>query len=477
MRPRHGLPRKWTGSRMRQQKKSMTTRLYGSIFRSPARMSVLAFLGLIGLGTLLLMLPAASTGRPVGLVDALFTATSAGCVTGLVVMDTGSALTAFGQAVVLGLIQAGGLGIMTISTLFLMMAGKRPSLAGRMLVQDTFTQGGRRTLQSILRDVALFTLTFEALGAVFMFFRFLPGRTAGRALYLSVFHSISAFCNAGFSLFSDSFLSYRSDWVLNLTLCLLIISGGIGFLVLSELRRQPSFNRRTWSRMSLHSKLVLSTTIFLIGSGALIILFMERDNTLAALSPGSRLLASLFQSVTARTAGFNTLPVGSLANETLFFLILLMFIGASPGSCGGGIKTSTFATLVTLGISRLRGRERPQLFHRSISQASVGKAVSVVMISSLVVVTAVMALLMTEVGEIPHMAARGRFLELLFEAVSAFGTVGLSTGITGGLSTAGKAIITLVMFVGRLGPLVIAMAVSRPDASRYYYAEENIMIG
>jgi trk/ktr system potassium uptake protein len=398
-------------------------------------------------------------------------------VTGLVVVDTGKIFSLFGQLVILILIQAGGLGIMTLSTLFLMAAGRRPGLAGRIVIQDTFTSGGERSLYSILRDVALFTFAIEGMGMALMFFRFLPGRDVADALYLSLFHSVSAFCNAGFSLFSDSFMAYREDWVLSLVICLLIITGGIGFLVLSELKRQFPFNRRTWSRLSLHSKLVLSTTAILLIFGSLLLVFMEWDNTLAPLSVPGRCLAGFFQAVNARTAGFNTLPIGDLANETLFVLILLMFIGASPGSCGGGIKTTTLASLTVLGISRLRGKERPQLFRRTISNKSVGKAISVVMISMFVVVIGTMLLLMSELGEIPHPFSRGKFLELLFEVVSAFGTVGLSTGGTGGLSVEGKLILTFVMFVGRLGPLAIAIAVSHRRAPSYYYAEEGIMIG
>jgi trk system potassium uptake protein TrkH len=204
---------------------------------------------------------------------------------------------------------------------------------------------------------------------------------------------------------------------------------------------------------------------------------LEWHNTLASLSLPGRFLAGFFQAVSARTAGFNTLPIGKMANETLFVLIMLMFIGASPGSCGGGIKTSTFASLIVLGISRLRGHERPQIFHRTIPATSIAKAMSVVMISTVVIGIATMVIMMTELGETPHPMSRGKFLELMFEVVSAFGTVGLSTGVTEGLSEAGKLILSFVMFVGRLGPLVIVLAVSRRDAPHYYYVEEEIMSG
>ena len=448
-----------------------------SLFGSPARVSIFSFSAIIGLGTILLMLPAASVMNSLNFVDALFTAVSATCVTGLTVVDTGSTFSVFGQLVILLLIQIGGLGIMTLSTVFVLLAGKRPTLAGRLFIQDTFTHSGERGISALLRDVVLFTAAFEIFGALMLFFRFLPGKTVYEAIYQSIFHSISAFCNAGFSLFSDSFVPFKQDWILNVTISFLIISGGIGFLVLSELKRQFPYNRRRWSRLSLHSKMVLSTTFFLIVAGTLSILLMEWQNTLAPLSVPGRFIASFFQAVSARTAGFNTLAIGNLANETLFMMILLMFIGASPGSCGGGIKTTTFSSLVILGISRLRGKRSPQIFHRTISQASIGKAISVVLISAFIIILGTFLILMTEIGEVSHLQSRGKFLELFFEVISAFGTVGLSTGLTPGISASGKIILSLVMFTGRLGPLMIAIAVSRRETSRYYYAEEAIMAG
>jgi trk/ktr system potassium uptake protein len=452
-------------------------RISESIVRSPARTVIIGFALVIFIGTFLLMSPAASTGEHLGFVNALFTATSAVCVTGLTVVDTGSALSPFGQIILLILIQLGGLGIMTMSTLFLMLAGKRPGLAGQILVQDTFTHSRDRHISSILKDVVIFTCAIETLGVLFMFFCFFPDNSPQKALFLSIFHSVSAFCNAGFSLFPNSFVGYQQDWVLNIVICFLIVCGGIGILVLSELKRNFSLRHRFWARLSLHSKLALSTTAALIVSGTFFIIITEWHNALLTLPVPSRFLAAFFQSITSRTAGFNTLPTGNLANETLFFIILLMFIGASPGSCGGGIKTTSFATLVVLGMSRFRGHERPQLFNRTISNASVGKAISVIMLSIVVVFAGTMLLLMTELGDVAHPQSRGKFLELLFEVVSAFGTVGLSTGITSQFSVIGKIIISGIMFVGRLGPLVIGMALSREVVSRYYYAEETIMVG
>jgi len=452
-------------------------RISRSFLHSPAQMMVLSFAGIIFFGALLLMLPEAAETKSIAAIDALFTATSAVCVTGLTVVDTGKTFSLFGEIVIVLLIQAGGLGIMTLSTFFLLLAGRRLGLTGQFLVQDTFTYSRERSPGSILKDVILFCIISEGLGMVLLFFCFLPGNGADQAFYLSVFHAISAFCNAGFSLFSDNLSGYRDHWGVNLVICSLIITGGLGFLVLFEIRRQIASPHRVWARFSLHSKIVITTTAVLLVSGTLMIAFMEWQNTLAPLSIPHRFLASFFHSVNARTSGFNTLPVGHMANETLFVIIMLMFIGASPGSCGGGIKTTTFAALAVAGLSRLRGHDRPQMFKRSLPVASLGKAFSVVMISTLVIVIGLMVILMTEIGDISHPESRGLFLELLFEIVSAFGTVGLSTGVTNGLSDAGKIIITLMMFIGRLGPLVIGIAVSRPISSRYHHAEENIMVG
>ncbi|MFH2218068.1 MAG: TrkH family potassium uptake protein [Pseudomonadota bacterium] len=457
--------------------KGRTLRISKSLVQSPNRIVAFGFAFLILIGTILLMLPASSKNLPLGFVDALFTSTSAVCVTGLTVVDTGGAFSAFGQFVILVLIQAGGLGIMTLSTLFLLLARRRPGLTGQIVIQDTYTHSSERSMTEILKDVVLFTLVIEVAGAAALFFCFFPKFGTANAIVLAMFHSVSAFCNAGFSLFSDSFAGYRENWLMNAVICFLIISGGIGFLVLSELKQKLSFRRPVWSRLSLHSKIVLSATLILLVSGAVFILLLEWGNTLAPLSVHGRFLSAFFQSTTARTAGFNTLPIGNMTNETLFILILFMFIGASPGSCGGGVKTTTMATLMVMGMSRLRGQERPQLFNRSISEGSVRKAISVVMLSTAVVCAGMIVLQMTELGSASHPQSRGKFLELLFEVVSAFGTVGLSTGVTGGLTVAGKIIVTLTMFVGRLGPLVIGVAVSRRAISRYHYAEEGIMVG
>jgi trk system potassium uptake protein TrkH len=455
----------------------LTQTISKRVFGSPARLSVLAFLLLILSGALLLCLPVSSAGRPIGFIDALFTATSAGCVTGLSTINVASDLSAFGQGVLLCLIQVGGLGIMTLSTVLILLAGGKTSFTERHIIKDTYTHSGRRSPASILYDVLLLTFIMELCGSVILFIKFYPGYGFNTALYYAVFHSVSAFCNAGFALFPGSLEMFRGDWVVNLVIVFLIITGGLGFLVISEIRTTRPFNKRKWNRLSLHTKIVLTATFFLIFSGMLIFLYTEWNNTLASFSVSEKLLASLFQSVTYRTAGFNTIPFDRLANETLFISMIFMFIGACPGSCGGGIKTTTAASLFLLGVCRMTGKDCTSAFNRTIPDHSIAKATNVVMISMFVITVGTIFLLMTELGNISHLESRGKFIELLFEVVSAFGTAGLSMGVTDSLSASGRLIITAIMFIGRLGPMIIATAISRKTSKAFMYAQENLMIG
>ena len=448
-------------------------------FVTPVNLPVLSFAGLIIVGTALLMLPVAAD-PPLPAIDALFTATSAVCVTGLVVVDTGSRLSLFGQWVVMILIQCGGLGIMTFSTVLILLLGGRFSLTSRSVIQDTFTHGSDIRLPTLVLHVVMFTLILETVGAALLLLRFSTTYPFGKALYYSIFHAISAFCNAGFCLYSQSFMNFKNDPLVNLTVCSLIITGGLGFLVLLELKRffLSSRNPRQARRLSVHSKLVLSLSFLLLLTGTLGFIILEWRSSMVGLSVPTKLISSFFQSVTTRTAGFNTLDFSKMANVTLLFSIFLMFIGAASGSTGGGIKVNTLGVLFALSRSRLRGEETTNIFRRTLTPASVGRAIAVFAVSMVVISVATMALMASELGTTPHAESRGLFLELLFEVVSAFGTVGLSVGVTRTLSTMGKVIIILVMFIGRLGPLSIALALSRrPSRARYRYAEENVMIG
>jgi trk system potassium uptake protein TrkH len=447
---------------------------------TPAAVLVGSFAGAIAGGAALLLLPGAATER-LSVIDAVFTATSAVCVTGLTVVDTGTRLTAFGQLVVLGLFQAGGLGIMTFAMFGVLLLGRNVSFRDRMVVEDSMHHSPTHELGRLLRYVLAFTLVVEAAGAALLFLRWRADFPAGRAAYLSVFHSVSAFCNAGFSLFPDSLVRYRGDPVVNAVVTALIIFGGLGFLVNMELRDQVlcRLRGRRPTRLSLHARLVLVVTGILLAVGMAGFLITEWNNLLRGMGMGERLLAGWFQAVTPRTAGFNTVDYGQASTATLFFTIFLMFVGGSPGSTAGGVKTTSLALLFLLLRARYRGRGRAMVFHRTIPHAVMDRALSVILMSWILASSALFLLAVAELGATPHAGARPQFIQLMFETVSAFGTVGLSTGITATLSPAGKLLLVLLMFAGRLGPVTVALAAGRRASGRvrFRYAEENVMVG
>ncbi|MFC1683369.1 TrkH family potassium uptake protein [Candidatus Zixiibacteriota bacterium] len=445
----------------------------------PSRTIIFSFLGVIVLGWILLSLPQASREAPLSLVDSLFTATSATCVTGLIVVDTGSRFTAFGQVVILALVQLGGLGIMTFSSFFLIVMGRRLSIKHRLVIQQSLSQVPRKDMFRLVKYVLGLTLLSEALGALLLYWRFIRIYPSHQAVYHAIFHSVSAFCNAGFSLYRTSFVGFQDDIWVNLVMIGLIVFGGLGFFALADVN---VFGRlagsRSVRRLSLHTKIVFTVTVILIVTGTLLVLLLEWQNTLADKCFGVKLLASFFQSVTARTAGFNTLLTDRLTNASLLLVIILMFIGASPGSTGGGIKTSTFGILIALMLARLKGRRNVELFHRTIPLAIVATAISVAALALITVALVTMILSVTEGGLGSDRAGRGKFLELLFETTSAFGTVGLSTGVTPNLTTLGKILISITIFVGRVGPLTLALAVGQRQIGRSFeYPEENVMVG
>lgn len=426
-------------------------------------------MAVIAIGTVLLTLPVSAVGERLDLVSAFFTATSAVCVTGLVVIDTGTRLTGFGQLVVISLIQIGGLGIATMSTLAAIILGRRIALRRRLIMQEALNQVTMAGLVRLTRYIASVTLLFELAGAAILatHWRSLVG--GGRAIWLGLFHSISAFNNAGFDLFGEfrSLTPFVGDFVVNAVISCLIIAGGLGFIVIAEL---TSGERR---RLSLHTRLVLATTAGLILAGFLGILCLEwnNPNTLGSLPVPTRFLAAYFQSVTARTAGFASIPFNGLHQATLLLVAILMFIGASPGGTGGGIKTTTFATLVAYVSAIVRKKNDPVVFHRRISIESARKALAVISLALLSVIAVVMLLTVIE-GE------RFTFLQIMFETVSAFGTVGLSTGITPLLSNAGRVLIAIMMFIGRVGPFTLTVAITTTDqGNAVRYAEEKVIIG
>jgi trk system potassium uptake protein TrkH len=441
---------------------------------NPAMIIVYGYLIVDLLGTLLLSLPVSSKGPGIPLIDALFQATSALCVTGLTTVDVGTTFTLFGQSVIMALMEIGGLGVMTFSVVFFLFLGRGFSARGRWIITESFVAAPHRRMKSLLKLIFLFTLLIQIIGALLLFIQWREEMSVSSALYAAFFHSISAFCNAGIALFPTSFVSWRGSILLNATICSLIVLGGIGFPVIYEFfNRARSFRARKRVAVSLHSRIVLTTTLVLIVAGALLVFVLERDNQIAGLTVKEKILASLFQSITARTAGFNTLDTGSLAVATLFILIILMFVGASPGSCGGGIKTTSLAVLVAILNDRIRGRHSASLFKRTIPEEHVSKALAIFILAVIVLTAGLVVLLVTQPNP-----PREDFLTYLFEAVSAFGTVGLSMGITSSLTVIGKIVIIGIMLLGRVGLLTVAYVVtSRRVIAPYRYAEEKIMIG
>jgi len=447
---------------------------------SPASTLALFFAVSILSGALLLATPLASTGPSMSFVDALFTATSAQCVTGLTVVDTGTAFTLFGQLVILILIQLGGLGITTFSVYLFVYLRTGVGLRDRWIIHETLLHTPVRSLRDLVQAVIHLTLFIEAVGAILLALVFVPRFGWGEGLYYAVFHSISAFCNAGFALFSDNLIGFRNDPIVNLTIMLLIILGGIGFLVINELLdiRQRMRSRRRW-RLSLHSKLVLVTTTLLIIGGWITIFLLEIGNgAFRETSLGEALWISLFQSVTTRTAGFNSIDLNALGVPTIFLLIALMFIGASPGSTGGGVKTTSLAVFVAALYSRLKGYRVTSVFKRTIPEETVNKTFTLFLLAALWIGVMTFFVLLVEASGLSAAQSHGLLLDYLFEVVSAFGTVGLSLGVTSKLTVMGKLLITLLMFVGRIGLLTFAfVVVKQAGRDGTLYAEENIMIG
>jgi trk system potassium uptake protein TrkH len=460
--------------------------------RNPTKTLIASFLVLIVSGAGLLMLPKASAAENTSLVDALFTATSATCVTGLIVKDTGSDFSLMGQVIILALIQLGGLGIVVFGAVFALLLGQALSLRERVAMQDLLSARTLGRISNIIAFIFVGTILIEAVGAVSMFAMFddVPGWIGNvrQQWFCSIFHSISAFCNAGFSLFSDSFASYNKRPQVYTVICPLIILGGLGFGVLYDLvniaaDRVKRFFKKRFSkhyrfsmaaprRMQLQTKIVLSVSALLIVLGMLAILLFERyaGESGSAENPG--VLGALFQSITARTTGFNTVDISQLSAPSRFILILLMFVGGSPGSTAGGIKTVTLAVVIMTAIAALRKREEVEMFKRSVRIVVVGRAITVTLLFVLVLFGATLVLSITE-------SANGFTMsDIFFEAGSALGTVGLTTGITSSLTTAGKLIIIAVMLIGRLGPLTLLAALTfNLKPVRYNYPDEAIIVG
>jgi len=429
---------------------------------------ITTFLILILLGTLLLVLPISTHSGDLSWENAFFTSVSAVTVTGLTVVNTADDFTHTGQIFILLLIQLGGLGFMTFSTLTILILGKSISITNKLILENDFTQGSYQNIKDLLKKIIIFTFGFELLGSVLLFMQF-SGLQIKDRIFSSVFHSISAFCNAGFSVFSNGFESYRSHTGINITISFLIVTGGLGFLVLNEILLFFQ-KKKGFSKFTLHSKLVLIVSSILIFAGTFIIFAEELFNKANDLPISDKLLSSFFHSISARTAGFNTLDLNILSYSSFFILLILMFIGASPGSTGGGIKTTSAGMVFAYFRSRLRGRENVNLFYRTIPQKNYEKAFLMIIISFVFISLSLMLIFSFE--------TKFNFSELLFEVVSAFGTVGLTLGITAELSSISKIVIMITMFIGRIGPLTLLLAMSRKESKAVFnYPDENIMTG
>ena len=440
----------------------------------PGQVVALAAMALILLGASLLLLPFATPPETnLGILDALFTATSAVCVTGLIVMDTPHDFTLFGQWVILLLIQIGGLGYALMATLILLVLGRRLGLRDRMMLTETLNTMDMQGLVRFVKLVALITFTLEGLGACVLTMRFAQDYAWGTALYYGIFHAISAFNNAGFALFSDSLAPFQTDWTMNITVTMLIILGSIGFLVFEDLL--DNFHRRRF-RLRTHTKLVVVTTLLLVVGGALGISVLEWNNpaTFQSLSAGEKLTTAYFQSV-SRTAGFTTMNIGDMHEATLYTLLLLMAIGGSPGSMSGGIKTTTIAIVGLTVWSMLRRDLDVEVFHRRIPENLITQALCLTILA-LALITG-MTLLLSSVESQP-------FLSLMFEVTSAMGIVGMSLGdgearsLSALLTDFGKIMIMIGMLLGRFGPLLIGLfAVKTSVHKPYRYATGRVVIG
>jgi trk system potassium uptake protein TrkH len=441
-----------------------------------SRTICLGFLVLIAVGTLLLMLPfATAEGGWNNPLVALFTATSAVCVTGLIVVDTGSYFSSFGEFIILTLIQVGGLGYMTATTVLLLLLGRRLGLRERLAIQQSMDKAELAGGRSLVISIIAMTLIFELTGIFCLFPTFSRDYGSGYGLWLAVFHSISAFNNAGFSLFEDSMVQYAFNPWINLVITALVILGGLGYQVIMEIfmwLRNRLLRRRHRQVFSLNFKIATSTTIALLMLGTVALFAAEFNNpdTFGGVSIGGKLLLAWFQSVVTRTAGFNSIDFGAMDNASLFIVIAFMFIGANPGSTGGGIKTTTIRILLACTRMVLQGKEEVLLYQRQIPASRVLKAIGVVVGSALVVVIVTMLVAFSN----PDMS----FIELLFESVSAFATVGLSTGITAELSAFGKYVIIATMYLGRVGVLLfMAALLGDPKPTAIQYPEEDLLVG
>ncbi|MCM0650612.1 TrkH family potassium uptake protein [Clostridium swellfunianum] len=448
----------------------MQINIYKGIKIRPVQILVLGFALIILIGGLILTLPiASSSGTRTPFIDALFTATTSVCVTGLVTVDTGTHWSYFGKTVIMILIQVGGLGFMAFATLISLIIGKKITLQERLVMAEAMNTFSLQGLVKLARYILLFTFCVEGIGALLLSMVFVPERGLWTGIYYSIFHSVSAFCNAGIDLIGQfrSITPYAENPIIVLTIGALIVAGGLGFTVWYEI-----FDYRKKRKFSLHAKLVLTVTAILIVGGAILMFIFEVNNpaTMQPMSTKGKLLSSLFASITPRTAGYNSISTSDMSPAGRFLTIILMFIGGSPGSTAGGIKTTTAGLLVMTVISVIRGREDTEIYERRICKDIIYKALTISVIGLTLVVVVSMILSITEVG--------ASLEYIIYEVTSAFGTVGLTLGLTTKLTTFGKALIILTMFSGRVGPLTIALSLARNHSGNTIkYPEDKVLVG
>lgn len=439
---------------------------------APAQIVIISFLVIVMVGTLLLMLPiSAAEGKSISFIDAFFMATSATCVTGLSTLSLADNFSFIGQIIMLILIQVGGLGYMTLYSSMTILLGKSLAVRDQVMMQDLLDISSFEDLVNMIKSIIKYTLVIELLGAFTLTLAFTAeGLDFGESLYFGIFHSISAFCNAGFALFNNSLEGYALNPFVHGTVSFLIFLGGLGFIVLKELEFIIR-TKRHFVNLSVHSKIVLTVNLTLIVLVAIYLFFSEFLHGFADFNIFEKMQLALFQSITTRTAGFNTIGLGSLHTHTIYFLSLIMFIGASPGSTGGGIKTTTFAILFQSVKATLRGKDRVEFFDRTVPNRIVVRAIAIIVISLIIVSFFILLMMRIE--------PEHDFLALFFEVVSAFATVGLSLGITSYLSAAGKLTIVFLMFIGRVGPLTLAIAIGQKNKNtgNVDYPEGRVMIG
>lgn len=443
----------------------------------PISLPVLFFALVIGLGTALLHHPISITTTPISWTDALFTATSAVCVTGLTTVDTGTCFTRFGQSVILTLIQIGGLGIMTFTSVAFFLWRRRVSITDQIAVGQSLMSNQGTNLMQFLKAMLIWTFSIELLGALLIYL------TAPAAItpFAAIFHAISAFCNAGFSLFADNLISWQKSWLVNLAIMALIIAGGLGFSVLIELgallpAKLKAQKKARPVRLHWQTSIVIRTSAWLIFIGWATIFAAEQATHRAPFSVS--MLTALFNSVTCRTAGFNTVDIAQMTTISLLVMLILMFIGGAPGSCAGGIKVTTFSVLWRFMTSQLKGKPQTVIGRFAVGQEAINKALMLVVIEGMILFIATVILTITEGGDVPHSVNRGLLFEIIFEEISALGTVGLSMGLTTKLSMIGKWTITMLMFIGRLGPLVFLAVIHEIRREQFFkWPEETIQIG